>query len=568
MNAMNRIVLSIAALLGSTLMRAQVTAEYEIQGVYNPTIADAKKIDLRPQPIDTVLPTIGVRYDLLPVKAEIPARVDSIEAAKLKVEASQQRLYKGYVKGGFGLYTTPLAEFYYDQGRSRDNGYGVHVKHMSSNGGLDDVGESDYSFNSIDGFYKHFFADHEAVGRLIYDRRRVNYYGYTSNDSIEDAIENAPNRPDDAIKQFYNDIGFAARLRSLYTDSSKIAHDIGLEAHAYSNLSGSRETNLRVLAEVGKQEHTEYYSGTLLIDNNTYRGKPSRDSADFRQNGTLIGLLPSVRTVGQKYFVRAGVGMYLDAQGETTFHFFPQAYAHYALFDNILVPYIGVEGERRRNGFRSLTRENPWLDAAPRLRNTSKLFDVYLGLRGSFMNNLGFDVRASKSSYEDMALFINRPNPPFGDRMAVVYDDVDILDLSGEITYSHREELRFSARVDVYTYTVKVQEEPWNLPPYKLTFAARYSLREKLIAKAEVLFLGKRPAFRSPESTTDPNEVPVSIRTNLDGFMDLYLGLEYRYTKRLSLFLDMSNLSASKYERWYRHPVQRSLIMGGATYAF
>ena len=55
---------------------------------------------------------------------------------------------------------------------------------------------------------------------------------------------------------------------------------------------------------------------------------------------------------------------------------------------------------------------------------------------------------------------------------------------------------------------------------------------------------------------------------DLDGFLDLYLGIEYRYNKRLSLFLDISNLSASKYERWYRHPVQRSLLLGGATYAF
>ncbi len=30
----------------------------------------------------------------------------------------------------------------------------------------------------------------------------------------------------------------------------------------------------------------------------------------------------------------------------------------------------------------------------------------------------------------------------------------------------------------------------------------------------------------------------------------------------------MSNLSASKYERWYLYPVQRGLLLGGVTYAF
>ncbi|WKZ65021.1 MAG: hypothetical protein QY325_09625 [Flavobacteriales bacterium] len=563
---MKRTTFLLAALLPLAVL-AQTEGQYVIQGIYNPTLIDAQKIDLRPEGIDTILPNLPVNYALLPAKADIAPRVDSLAAARLSVEKAQARLYKGYLKGGFGLYATPLGELYYDQGRSRKNGYGIHLKHMSSNGGLDDVGPSRYSHNSIDGYYRHIIADNEASGRLTYDRRRISYYGYPSNDSIESVIQNAPDPPKDRLRQYYNDIGFAGRVRSLYEDSSRISHDVGLDVHTYSNLSGSRETNVRVLAEAGKQEHSEYYHAGLLIDNNTYRADLGQ-LGEFRQNGTLLGLTPSVRTVGRRYFVKAGVGMYLDAMGSTTFHFFPQAYAHYALFDNILVPYVGVEGERRRNSFRSLTRENPWLGPAPGLANTSKLFDAYGGLRGSFMNNLGFDVRASFSGHDNYVLFINVPNPPYGDRMAVVYDEVEILDLSGELTYSRISDLRLSARIDVYTYTVRVQEEPWNLPPYRLAFAARYSLRDKLILKGEALFLGRRPAFRAAEPGTDPGVLLTSTRTELDGFLDLYIGAEYRYTKRLSLFLDASNLTASKYERWYRHPVQRGLLMVGATYAF
>ena len=564
---MKRTLLSAAFLIPFALL-AQTEGEYVIQGIYNPTLIDAQKIDLRPEGIDTILPTLPVTYSLLPTRAEIPPRVDSLTAAKLNVEKALGQLYKGYVKAGFGLYSTPLGELYYDQGRNRKNGFGVHLKHLSSNGGLDDVGPSNYSNNSVDAFYRGIIQKNEASGRLIYDRRRISYYGYPSNDSIENSIQNAPEATKDRLKQFYNDLGFAARVRSINEDSSKLAHDVALEAYSYSNNSRSRETNIRATISAGLQEKTEYYHATLLIDNNAYRGYPSPDSADFRQNGTLIGLMPSVRTVGRKYFVRAGVGLYLDALGETTFHFFPQAYAHYALFDNILVPYVGLDGERRRNSFRSLTRENPWLNPAPRLRNTSELFDLYGGLRGSFANNLGFDVRASFSSFDNMALFVNTPNPPFGDRMTAVYDEVEVTNFSGELTYSRSTDLRLSARMDVYKYTTKVQDEPWNLPPYKLTFAARYSLRDKLVLKAEALFLARRPAYRAPEPPSDSSIVAVSTRTELDGFLDLYVGAEYRYTKRLSLFLDMSNITASKYERWYRHPVQRGLIMLGATYSF
>ena len=540
--------------------------QYTITGDYNPTLLNAEKIDLRPQPIDTILAETPMRYDLLPAKAEIPARVDSLEAAKLKVEAAQQRLFKGYVKAGFGLYTTPLGELYFDQTRSRENGYGIHVKHLSSNGGLDDVGPSTYSFNSIDAHYKHFLPNHEVGGGLIYDRRRVSYYGYASNDSVQDALD-ALAPPDDALKQFYNDIGFKGRIRSLFADSTKIAHDVGIEVHSYSNLSESRETNMRVQADLGMQDGREIYGGTLLIDNNAYRRNLGENQGDFRQDGSLIGLMPHVSLRDEKYVVKVGVGMYLDSQGETSFHFFPQAYLHYSLFGNILVPYAGVDGARQRNSFRSLTRENPWLNGAPTLVNTSKLYDIYGGMRGSFSNNVGFDLRVSKSRLKDMPLFVNYSNAPYGDRMEVYYDRVDILDISGELTYSLPGSLRLNGRVDVYTYEMRLQDEPWNLPPYKLALGATYDLRQKLILRTEVLFMGPRKGLRYGFEENSSN-ISTVTEHDLDGFMDLYLGVEYRYTKRLSLFVDMSNLSASKYERWYQYPVQRGLFMGGATYAF
>ncbi len=572
MNAMMKLI----ALLSISFVCADAMAQetepqtnYVIQGIWNPTLADAQKIDLRPQPIDTILPEITMRYDLLPAKAETPARVDSIAAAKLTVLSPQQKLYKGYVKAGFGLYTTPLGELYYDQTRSRENGFGIHLKHMSSNGGLDDVGPSDYGYNSIHGFYKHYLSDHEVGGRIMYDRRRVNYYGYASNDSIENVIDNAVAPPDDAVKQFYNDIGFQGRIRSLFADSTKIAHDVGIEVHSYSNLTGSRETNMRVTADLGMQDGREIYGGSILIDNNAYRGKLDGDLGDFRQNGTLVGLMPHVSLREKDYLIKIGVGMYIDALGETSFHFFPQAYLSYSLFDGILVPYAGVDGARMRNSFRSLTTENPWLTGAPSLSNTSKLYDIYGGMRGSFSNNMGFDLRVSTSSLKDMPLYVNIGRSPYGDRMGVIYDKVNILDLSGELTYSLPSSLRLHGRVDVYTYDMKVQDEPWNLPPYKIALGATYDLRQKLILKTEVLFMGSRKGLRYPYTEGQQNTDGIApTQHDLDGFMDLYLGLEYRYTKRLSLFLDVSNLSASKYERWYQYPVQRTLLLGGATYAF
>ena len=561
------------SLIAMVLVRTGATAqtvpggEYYIHGFFNPTIADAQKVDLRPHPIDTILSELPVRYELLPVKADVPARVDSIAPARLSVLAPQPRLYNSYAKGGFGLYTTPLGELYWNKTRSRNNAYGVHARHMSSNGGLADVGPSDYSFNAVDGHYKHFLPTHEVGGRLMYDRRRVSYYGYTANDSIREQVANTT-APDDATRQVYNDIGFAGRVRSLYKDSTRIAHDVGIEVHAYNNLTGSRETNIRIDAGLSMQEDSETYGLGVLLDNNAYRARLGGILGDARQNGTLVGLTPHVSTRGDKYLVTVGAGLYVDALGRTTFHFFPNAYLSYSLFGDILMPYAGVDGARQRNSLRSLSRENPWMTGTPSLSNTSLMYDVYGGLRGSFSRSLGFDLRVSRSRSADRALFVNLSNAPFGDRMGVVYDRVDVLNISGELRAHVRETFDLTARIDVATYETRVQQEAWNLPPYQLAFGAVYDVRNKLIVKAEALFMGRRKVRGDEVVVTGQPRGLLYGTEELEGFMDLYLGVEYRYTKRLSVFLDASNLSASKYERWQRYPVQRGLVLGGATYAF
>lgn len=559
-----------AAILASAALSAQAGEEYYFNGIYNPTLSDVNKINLQPQPFDTILPAKDITYQLLSVKGEVPAHVDSIEAARLNIQLAQEKLYKGFVKAGFGLYTTPLAELYYDQGRSKSNGYGLHYRHMSSNGGIGDRGPSDYSFNSVDGFYNAYLPKHALEGRVMYDRRRVGYYGYPATDSLENLHQMPPAPPEDAIKQVYNDIGFAFRVKSLYKDSTKLAHEAGLEVHNYTNLSNSRELNVKLDALLSTRQGSETYGGAVIIDNNTYRA--DRDTLpELRQNGTMVGISPFVSTTDGHYLVKVGAGIFVDALGKTTFHFYPQAYAHYRLFDDILVPYVGVDGRRIRNNLRSLTRENPFLEGAPFQRNSSLMYDLYGGLRGSLSRDIGFDVRISQSRTKDRPLFLARETDykgvRYGDQFVAVYDRVDQLDIGGELRYSHDEHINVHGGLHVFSYKMDEQAEAWNLPIYAINLGAVYDFQDKLLLKVEAQFLGRRKMARSlPAGWNDLSPAPENVET--PGFVDLYLGLEYRYTKRLSVFLDFSNLSASKYERWYNYPVQRGLVLGGATFAF
>ena len=54
----------------------------------------------------------------------------------------------------------------------------------------------------------------------------------------------------------------------------------------------------------------------------------------------------------------------------------------------------------------------------------------------------------------------------------------------------------------------------------------------------------------------------------MKGYTDINLGVEYRYTKVLSGFVNISNLTGSRYYRWYNYPNYRFQIMGGVSYSF
>ncbi len=146
------------------------------------------------------------------------------------------------------------------------------------------------------------------------------------------------------------------------------------------------------------EQGTETYGGRILIDNNAYRAVLGAGIEDARINGTLLGLEPFVSTKGDKYTVRVGAGMFLDV-AEARPHSISSRRPTWTTA-SLTTSWSRTSGWMAiaiRNSFRSLTQQNPWLGGAPNIANSSLMYDLYGGLRGSFSSDIGFDVRISNS---------------------------------------------------------------------------------------------------------------------------------------------------------------------------
>ena len=90
---------------------------------------------------------------------------------------------------------------------------------------------------------------------------------------------------------------------------------------------------------------------------------------------------------------------------------------------------------------------------------------------------------------------------------------------------------------------------------------------DKFYANLDLNFEGGRRAlvYKIEDKTSVENK---QIAKTLGFIADVNLNVEYRYNKRVSVFLQCNNLAAQRYRRWYNTPVQGFQVLGGVTFRF
>jgi len=271
-----------------------------------------------------------------------------------------------------------------------------------------------------------------------------------------------------------------------------------------------------------------------------------------------------------------GLGIYGQFDSKARFHAFPDLEVSYSLFNDMFIPYAGLTGGVERNSFKSLTHENPFIlsntspyrtDDNP-LKNSVVKYDIFGGIRGSISEKMSFNTRVGYKRVDNTLLFINDTLVSVENRFTVVYDRIETFSIMGELSYKNSKKWTATARGEVFAYSSNDQEEAWHLPKYRFSLLGSYSLFDKFILSAEMALVGKRFA-KSLRPVSDHEVQPGGFyKIELDPYFDMSLKAEYKYSGRISAFIEANNLTGTKYDMYYRFPVQRVFILGGLKYAF
>lgn len=547
------ILLLLVILLCNQAIKAQgqdLKKEVQVVRPYEPSISDAYKINLQPNIDDTIRVNPNFKYSILQRPINTYFTPSPISAARMLPQPLAD-LRPAFVRVGFGNYSMPLLEAYYNSNRDPNYMYGVWAQHNSSVGKVklenDKKVDADFGNTNLMLFGKKMFADKIIRGEIGYSNLQKTYYGY---DFKNTAV--TPN----SDKQRVNRVNANIEFTTTQKDSAHLNYSILSQFEHLSDKFDMQENKIGAAFAMNKYVEQEQFGGEISLVH--YMQNNSLDSG----NNTIFKLSPWIHFFGPQWRAIAGVGIIYDSNTETNnTYFFPKAYISYDVVSHYFIPYIEIGGFLEENSYSKILTENPYIQPGLDVWNTAHKMILTGGIKGKFSSTVSYNLLASYSIIDSMYFFVNtslNASNPLMNRFNAVFDNVEQTRILGELTVAPTEKFNILLHAEYFDYKMKNIEHPWFKPDYTAFISLRYSLKDKLVTNIQIYSNGKRWV----------NGLNGSAPFKMDSYIDVNLGFEYSYNQRLSAFINLNNLTSERYEEWYLYPAFRLSVQLGATYKF
>lgn len=533
--------------------------EVTLYNPYKPSLNETRKKSFLPELNDTSKIRPDIKYNIETVPYSPEYTISPIKAASLLPDPLP-KLYKSYLNAGFGNYLTPLAELSITNERSKKGVIGFYARHFSTNGKIklqnDQKVFAGYMDNDVSLYGKRFFRDNFLQGSVDYMQKTRNAYGYDT--SI------VGYKPD--VKFAYKDIGANLTFASLTLDSASYSYDFNVNYDLFF-ISGYRY-----------QQNIGFTGTMATIFKGFYAGSDIelqyyKPSAKIYSGGKYIASLsPFIKKSTSQWSFKAGLQLLLDKNmaSSAKFHLYPDARFSFNIVPSYLNFFAGLNGNLEINDPKHIIDENPFLvpDTIFKLHNTNQALIISAGLSGNTGLSGSYLLSASYSFVKDMLFYSSAVYPDSltwpqrGNLFLPLTDDGEVFRLHGEIGGQINDKLIYTGKVSWYNYTLSKFDYPWNKPMWDAGATFKYNLRNKIIAGADLSLTGKRKLAASSAKDYVPDikiDEPVHVNLNLSA--------EYRYTKILSFWVRMNNISFNRYYEWIWYPTQRFQFMAGFTYS-
>ncbi len=538
------------------------SVEVSITDKYKAKVADANMYLDFPSFKDTTTAKLDVKYQIYSEPVDVLFRPKSLPPLRIK-NVKLDKLPNGLVRFGYGFYNTPLAEVYYNSGRSSKYNFGFGARHYSTQNGVDGLiyENNAISNNLLNAHLNRFFKGLAWNTNATAKFDRVSYYGVDRVPTGEVIQENL-----DPDANWYRQFGIQSQLLSTNGKSMNWLQKLGLNYYNLSDDYSTAENRLQLLSRIDIPAGDNRIKTDLNL---SYFRTDYDSTSKFSLSNLSFQFHPKITTTINNWSFDFGINLYYNSDFNSTelelsnyFFFTPEVIVRYPIVKDVLITYAGIEGKLDQNTVKTLVRDNPYINPGQLLK-PSKNTDLFIGMNGILSSSTSFNLKGGFMSTVDQALYYRNPFYYFDSiqpGINVLYDKVDRFYVRGELALNFRNNLQVNLNGELNSYETNGEAEPWHLPAFTAGLNSVYTLKNKLKFRADLDYIGERVAFSKVVNLDLPN--------TLKGYVDLGLGIEYLYNSRISAFINANNLLNSDYDYYLGYRTQNVNVLFGLSYQF
>ncbi|MDB5025492.1 MAG: hypothetical protein JWP78_3247 [Mucilaginibacter sp.] len=523
-----------------------LSEEIVVTTAYKPVLADAVKIRRNPNLEDKTPFKAPLTYITLDKRLERNTEIHQLDAMKMPKEQDSVPS-NNYARIGLGNLKTTFGEAYIDNGKDNALQVGGYAKHIAQSGSS--IYKQNESRDEVGVFGKAITEDNNFSGRINYNRRGTNFYGF---DPANPPVSFNP------AKQHFSTLSGEGEVAKNFKDvENEFTYAVKVNGYLWNNAFQAKENNLVVsgfLNETVKQ----FYAGLgASLDLST-----QKDSA-YSYNNSILRLNPYLKFQGTNYKIDAGLNLVREFGFSTRVFIFPAAKLELQVIPKYVRLFAEIKGDVNKSSLRDFSETNPFIEDNIAIKNSVDKLDIALGLKGTLAPGVGFKATIFRNSIKDMPLFVNDFNAT-NNKFAVIYDNGNsrVSGFTGELDVKISDDLDIFGRVEFRDYKMASEAEPWNLPKFKLTAGTAIHITKQLSINGTLLFRGSAYDRLPGAAGAAPVKVPI------DSFADLSGGVEYRINNRISIFGRVNNILNTTNQVWLYYPNYGFNIFGGVGFHF
>lgn len=543
----------------ASAQQGDLNRQMDVTRAYEPTVSTARKVDIKPNMIDTVDLRPELDYGITPNPLSGGFDVRPINAAKVSIDMAQRsKPFYAKLMAGFPLQS--LADIYATA--TRDRGYfGAYVNHYGSwskiVNGNDIKTPASSTFNKIGAVGEHRFGRYSVSGELGYDYDMVSRYGYF----VEPGASNMLDTSASGLRQNFSTIRGKVVFGNAFRDLSYFNFRVGLSGSYFNDKFDAAESNINGFVDLGKR-FGGAHDVTLHLGYEGFKG-----AKNLRYSDNIFTIAPLYRYAGEKFTLAAGGDYTLNTSpdGDAKHYFFPRLELRLDVANGYFVPYAEVNGGLRSNNYASIAALNPYVESGLVMPNAAE-YHARAGITGSISSAFSYKVFVGYSWYKGLTMFANYFSPEhYGNTFMGIMDGAGMFTVGGDLEGRISGAFSVQAAVQYSAYNMDNLDKPIGIPDFTGRLGLKYTHGDKFNITAGAKFIGSRYFYDFDGLATDFGALEYNKQKAV---VDVYLGAEVRLIKGLDLVLSGNNLLGSKLFPYSRYAGLGANAMAGVKIVF